>query len=75
MSSIVIVNDEKLKPTITLYTIQYIRKDIKVQQTHLICTEFVLQINFCKATLSREAYYKQVNAVCVCACVCDTHTS
>ena len=35
MSSIVIVNDEKLKPTITLYTIQYIRKDIKVQQTHL----------------------------------------
>ena len=34
MSSIVIVNDEKLKPTITLYMLQYIRDEIKVQHNH-----------------------------------------
>ena len=30
MSSTVTVNDEKLKPTITLYMLQYIRDEIKV---------------------------------------------
>ena len=29
VSSIVIVNDEKLKPTITLYMLQYIRDESK----------------------------------------------
>ena len=31
VSSTIIVNDEKLKPTITLYMMQYIRDEIKVQ--------------------------------------------
>ena len=31
MSSTVIVNDEKLKPTITLYMMQYISDEFKVQ--------------------------------------------
>ena len=51
VGSTVIVNDEKLKPTITLYMLQYI-SSLKYFLFHAI----IMNLSW-KVPLSREAYY------------------